>query len=324
MRKLKVAVLMGGKSSEYEISLATGENVVESLDKNKYQVKPIIITKRNRWTYQGRVIEPEKALKGINIVFNAMHGQYGEDGTVQGILEFLGVPYTGSDVLASALAMNKIKSRELFRLNGLLTPPSLVLNKFTWLKEPKKAQKIIAKISLPAVVKPSNLGSSVNVFIARKRKEFKPAFEKIFKTSDNLLLEKYLDGLEVTCGVLENFKGQSCYALPVTEIVPPAGHFFDYQVKYDGQTQEITPARIDRNLTKKIQRVAQRAHQILGCRGYSRADIIVKNRKVYLLEVNTLPGLTRASLVPRAAQVAGLEFPQFLDKLIGLALGRDK
>ncbi len=110
----------------------------------------------------------------------------------------------------------------------------------------------------------------------------------------------------------------------MTEIVPPDGHFFDYQVKYDGQTQEITPARIDRNLTKKIQRVAQRAHQVLGCRGYSRADMIAKNKKVYLLEVNTLPGLTKASLVPQAAQVAGLDFPQLLDKLIKLGLGRNK
>lgn len=319
-----MVVLMGGKSSEYEISLATGENVIENLDKNKYQIKPIIITKRNRWTYQGKPLEAEKALKGVNIVFNAMHGQYGEDGTVQGILEFLGVPYTGSDVLASALAMDKVKSRELFRLNGLLTPPSLVLSKEIWLKEPRRTQKIVTKISLPAVVKPDNLGSSVNVFIIRKRKEFKPAFEKIFKVSDNLLLEKYLDGLEVTCGILENFKGQPYCPLPVTEIVPPKGRFFDYQVKYDGQTQEITPARTDRNLTRKIQRVAQRAHQILGCRGYSRADMILRNKKVYLLEVNTLPGLTKASLVPQAAQVAGLDFPQLLDKLIELGLGRDK
>jgi D-alanine--D-alanine ligase len=320
MSKLKVAVLMGGKSSEHEISLATGENIIKNLDAKKYQVIPIKITKDNQWTRQGKILEAEKALKETEVAFNALHGEYGEDGTIQGVLEFLGVLYTGSGVLASALSMDKVKSRALFRLFGLLTPANVVLSKETWTKKPEIIQDIIKKTKLPAVVKPTCLGSSVGVSIVREEKRFNQALKEAFHRTEKILLEDYIDGREVTCGILEDFNKEKAFALPVTEIIPPDGHFFDYQVKYNGQTQEITPAKIDLELTKKIQKIAQQAHQILGCQGYSRVDMILNNQDVYVLELNTLPGLTAVSLFPQAAKAVGLEFPQLLDHLINLAL----
>ena len=191
---------------------------------------------------------------------------------------------------------------------------------------------MLKRTKLPMVVKPTSLGSSVGVSIVREKQDFQPALKKAFKVSKEVFLEDYINGRELTCGVLENFQGEKHFALPVTEIIPPAGHFFDYQVKYDGRTQEITPAQISQRLTKKVQNIAKKAHQILGCAGYSRADMITQTPhyppkaeatgqedKVYLLEVNTLPGFTQASLLPQAAQVAGLEFPQLLDHLIKLA-----
>ena len=315
---------MGGKSSEHEVSLKTAQNVIQNLDPNKYLVRPVKINKDNLWSVGDRVRSPQQTLKDINVVFNAMHGQYGEDGTVQGVLEFLGVPYTGSGVLASALAMNKSKSRSLFHLNGLLTPSNTILNKKTWYENPKLIQDIADDSQMPAVIKPNDLGSSVGIAIVNSPTEFYQAVKTAFQHTEELLLEGFIKGREVTCGVLELFQGQEIAALPVTEIIPPQGHFFDYQVKYNGQTQEITPADLEPALLKKIQQTAILAHQILGCRGYSRTDLIISQDKIYVLEVNTLPGFTEHSLYPQAAKAAGLTFPQLLDHLINLATLQNK
>ena len=320
MNKIKIAVLMGGKSSEHEVSLVTGENVIKNLNQDKYEIRPIKITKENKWLLKEKEMKTEEALEEIDAVFNALHGEYGEDGTIQGVLEFLGIPYTGSGVLASALGMDKAKSRALFRLNGLLTPPNVILTKETWTKKPEIIEEIIENIKLPAVVKPTNLGSSVGVSIVRVKESFDQAFKNAFERAQEILLEDYIHGREMTCGVLENFNGEKISALPVTEIIPPDGRFFDYEVKYNGETQEITPAKIDPDLAQKIQKVAIQAHQILGCRHYSRVDMIVNDKGIHVLEVNTLPGLTEESLFPKAAKTAGLEFPRLLDHLIELAL----
>ena len=264
MEKLNVAVLMGGMSSEHEISLISGQNVFEHLDRKKYRVKSIVISKKGDWSISGREMAIDKALRGVDVVFNALHGEYGEDGRIQGLLDCFGVKYTGSGVLASALGMNKIKSYELFKLHGLTVPKAVTLKNF------KKC-----------VVKPSCLGSSVGISIVSDKKDLKKAIEKAKEKCDEVIIEEFIDGLEVTCGIIDNFRGQEHFALPVTEIIPPPGRFFDYEVKYDGSTQEITPARIDKKLTKKIQDLAIKAHQALGCKGYSRVDFIVKGNKIY-------------------------------------------
>lgn len=303
---------MGGMSSEHEVSLSTGENVIKYLDKEKYNIKPIVISKKGDWLVTGVKKPVDKALKGIGVVFNALHGEYGEDGRIQGLLDCFGIPYTGSGVLASSLGMDKIKSYELFKLHGLNVPRGVIL---------KKKNKFINMPSKKLVIKPSCLGSSVGISIVSDKKNLKKAIDKAFERCDVVIVEEYIDGLEVTCGILDNVRGQEHFALPVTEIIPPDGHFFEYEVKYDGSTQEITPARISKELTKKIQEQSIEAHRLLDCEGYSRVDFILKdNKKPYILEVNTLPGLTSESLLPKAAKEVGIEFSKLLDIIIKNAL----
>lgn len=304
---------MGGMSSEHEVSLSTGENVIKYLDKEKYNIIPIVISKKGEWLVT-KVKKPvDKALKGINVVFNALHGEYGEDGRIQGLLDCFGIPYTGSGVLASAVGMDKVKSYELFKLHGLNVPKGVIL---------KKKNKFVNMPSKKLVVKPSCLGSSVGISMVSDKKNLKKAIDKAFERCDVVIVEEYIDGLEVTCGILDNVRGQKHFALPVTEIIPPDGHFFEYEVKYDGSTQEITPARISKELTKKIQEQSIEAHRLLDCEGYSRVDFILKDdKKPYILEVNTLPGLTSESLLPKAAKEAGIEFSELLDIIIDNARG---
>ena len=306
---------MGGVSSEHEISLSSGRNVLAYLDKNKYIAKLVIISKKGDWIMGGRKTAANKAVKGVDVVFNALHGEYGEDGCIQGLLDSFGKKYTGSGVLASALGMDKIKSKELFQYYGLNVPNYIVLD-----KKSDSAKINFKKLGNIWVIKPAYLGSSVGVSIVKNKKDLKKAINRAFEKCAKVIVEKYIDGQEMTCGVLDNFNGQEYFALPITEIIPPPGRFFDYQVKYNGSTQEITPARINKSLAKKIQEIAIQAHEILGCKGYSRTDFIVKANRIYILEVNTLPGLTKESLFPKAAWVAGIEFLELLDIIINNAL----
>lgn len=292
-RRLKVAVLMGGPSSEHEISLASGENVFSFLNPEKYEAEKALIDKSGKW-------QPEK-LKKFDLVFNCLHGEFGEDGRAQRILENLGILYTGSGVMASVFGMDKKFSRFLFQHNGIDTPES----------------PDIKDLKFPVIVKPRSRGSSVGISIVFSKEDLEKAINEALRFDKDFLIEEYLPGREITCAVLEDI------ALPVTEIIPPSSSsFFDYQAKYSGQTQEITPARIDEDLIREAQEIAKKAHRLLGCYSYSRSDMIISNGKIYLLEINTLPGLTQESLLPKAAAVAGLEFSELLDKIIELAVNK--
>ncbi|HEB01375.1 MAG TPA: D-alanine--D-alanine ligase, partial [Candidatus Portnoybacteria bacterium] len=297
MRKLNLGILMGGKSAEHEVSLATGKNIIKSLNKKKYNIWPVKITKENQWTLKGRTLPIDKIAQKIDIAFIALHGEYGEDGTIQGLCESLGLPYTGSGVLASALGMDKSRSRELFKTNGLLVPRDEVLSKG------ETGQSVWQKLSPPWVIKPNSRGSSVGISIVKNKKDLAKAIKDAFQYDQRIIIEEYLDGLEITCGVLDNFKGKPAFTLPITEICPAKKYqFFNYEAKYKkGATEEITPARISRKATGQAQEIALKAYQILGCQGYSRADMIKVGQQIYLLEVNTLPGMTENSLYPRAA-----------------------
>lgn len=322
-KKLKIGVLMGGPSSEHEVSLATGQNILENLDKTKYEPVVVKISKASKWFLSGKPTSQGDALTGCDVVFNALHGTFGEDGKVQGILEHAGIKYTGSGIAGSAIAMDKFHSRELFKLAGLNTPKTLKL---------KKGENYMARVSffvnkivkLPVVIKPCSNGSSVGVQIVDDLSKLEKAVVAAFKLDKFVLVEEFIRGRELTCGVLENFGNESIAALPVTEIIPVKNHkFFNYEAKYKaGHSNEITPAPIDEVLTRKVQDIAIRAHQVLGCSGYSRTDMILKNGNgtIYILETNTLPGLTKNSLLPKAAQTAGLTFSQLLDKIISNSL----
>lgn len=309
MSKIRVGVLRGGPSAEHEISLLTGANVLENLPKEKYQGFDILINKEGKWPNFPRV----------DVIFNALHGEYGEDGQVQAILEEKHLSYTGSGVTASALAMNKWVAQKLFHQAGLKIPPAVKLQSSSF--KIQDSQK--PNFDLPWIIKPVNRGSSVGISLIKNLEEFLAALNTAFQYDNSVLVEKFISGREVTCGILENFQGEKYFALPVIEIVPPPGKsFFDYQCKYDGTTQEICPAKFNREITQTIQETAQRAHQILGCRDYSRADMIVTEDGIHILEVNTLSGLTKESLLPKAAASVGCSFDRLLDHLLILALGR--
>lgn len=308
MKKKKVIVLMGGKTPEYEVSLSTGREVVKNLDKKKYQVLPIIIPKRGAgWEKFISQIKTKKP----DVVFIAMHGPFGEDGTVQGLLELTGIPYTGAGVLASAIGMDKPMFRKVMAQAKILSPQYLVLEKkdspsFVW-----------QKFKLPVVVKPTNQGSSVGVSIVRKKNKLTSALKKAFAYGPRVMIEEFIEGTEVSCGVLDN---ESPKALPVIEIVPKK-EFFDYEAKYQAdKCEEIVPARILPELTKKVQKLAVKVFQAIDCRGFGRIDMIIKQGKPYVLEINTIPGLTPNSLLPKEAKAAGISYPQLLDRLIKLAL----
>lgn len=326
-KKIKVVVLMGGRSPEHEISLISGREVVRNLDKKKYSVFPVIISKDGRkWrltspkivlalpvplkfkgTGKDMVIPESKEIAGVSgvtdketdVVFIAMHGPYGEDGTIQGMLELTGLKYTGSGVLASALGMDKLMFRKVMRIERVSVPR--------------------ATTRFPCFVKPYNQGSSVGASIARNKKELTKAMKLARRYADKILVEEYLRGKEVTCAVLGNEKP---YALPVIEIVPLKGEFFDYESKYtESGAEEIVPARISKSLTKKIQNLAVKVYRAVGARGFARVDFILKdNRYPVVLEINTIPGLTPMSLLPKAAKAASITYPVLLDKIINYAI----
>lgn len=328
-KKLKIGVLMGGPSVEHEVSLLTGQNVLENLDRSKYEPIAIKLSKNKKWFVDGRLSSESNAFKNCDLVFNALHGSFGEDGKAQALMEYHGVRYTGSGLCGSALAIDKLRSREIFKLAGLQVPKTLKLRRGDNYQALLKL--FVGKVTnFPVVVKPCSGGSSVGVQMVRSYSQLEKTIKDTFKLEGKILIEEFIDGKEVTCGVLENFNGQQVAALPVTEIIPKKGNkFFNYKAKYTtGSADEITPAFLDEEITKKIQETAVRAHQLLGCKTYSRTDMIIQESLdsardehiIYVLETNTLPGLTTNSLLPKAAKVAGLTFSDLLDKIITSSL----
>lgn len=312
---------MGGPSSEHDISLMTGKMVREGLTSAGHDAHSVYIAANGNWflgTKRGTVFDPMDVCRRFDVMFNATHGEYGEDGRLQQIFEHCHVPFTGSGVAASALAMNKIISRDIFGCAGLRVPRAIPIRAGEF-----SPQKYFSQIHLmsapPWVIKPASRGSSVGVSIAWSFPELEMGIRNAFSYDKHILVEEYIKGREVTCGVLENFGGEQHYVLHPIEITPPEGHFFDYQVKYDGSTKEV-PAPFYGEMLRHIRSAAVRAHTALGCRHYSRTDMIIKGTKIYVLETNTLPGLTAESLFPKAASWAKLEFPMLVNHLVQLAL----
>jgi D-alanine-D-alanine ligase len=312
-RKIKVAVLMGGPSSEHDISIKSGVRVLAHLDRAKFEPMQVVISRDGEWP-----ISLQELQEQIDVAFIAMHGEYGEDGQIQSILETFGIPYTGSDPIASALAMDKTKSSILFTRNGLLTPESLSATK----DDPYITWAVTQNFQNPVVIKPANRGSSIGVSIVRHKNNIPPALTKAFQHSDHIIAQRHIQGNEVTCGVLEINKVP--IPLVPTEVIPNAGEFFDYHAKYNTQGSiELTPPNLPQKTIRNIQMTALKAHKLLGCSGMSRTDMILdKNGNIYVLETNTIPGLTETSLLPQQAAKMGIEFKKLLEIIINSALNK--
>jgi len=307
MRKRTIALLSGGISSEREVSISSGNQVYEALDHNKYD-----ILRYDPKTDLPKLVADAPKIDAALII---LHGPFGEDGTVQGLLDLLDIPYQGSGVLGSALGMSKLASKHLYEKAGLLVPPYVVIGQ----NDPLDVDGCIQRLGLPLVVKPVGSGSSVGISIVKSKDSLREAVDKAFEQDSMVLIEAYIDGIELTGGVIGN---DQLEALPIIEIVPDNSfEFFDYEAKYtSGATNEICPARINDAMTDKAQEIAKTAHKALFCRGYSRTDMILKDQDMYVLETNTIPGMTATSLLPLAAGKAGIPFSQLLDRLIELSI----
>ncbi|TSA46471.1 D-alanine--D-alanine ligase [bacterium] len=316
----KIAVLTGGPSPEHEVSLKRGQNVIVNLNPDKYEVREIRVGKTGEWP-----VSPEDIKKLFDLAFIAMHGPYGEDGTVQGILGAVHMPYTGSGAMVSALGMNKWLSLRLFQDAGLLIPPTIHLSRNVWLAERDGvSKKIKSYLGKPWVIKPNASGSSLGVKIVKEEKDLKQALEFTFKDFKEIIVQEFIPGREFTCGVIDSSIPGSAFVLPPTEIVAVGSAFFDYKAKYEPKgAMEITPARLPNSFLQAIKRTALKAHKVLGCRGFSRSDFILNPKgRLYILEINTIPGLTENSLLPKAAKAINMSMSQLLEIVIEGALLR--
>jgi len=320
MTKKRVAVLRGGPSTEYDVSMQTGAGVIAALNRLGYHVIDIPVTKQGEWIVEGRVKSPDKALLTTDVVFIAMHGAYGEDGTVQRICERHHIPFTGSSSFPSSVAFNKDVTKRALREVLPMMPKHVRVTR-EHERDLVDVVKVVERSFGPEyVVKPSRNGSSHGVKMSSGGAELLKAIHTALRDHDECLVEERIRGVEATCAILEDFRDTSHYVLPPIEIIPPQkSEFFDLASKYDGSTTELCPGRFSYEEKQRIADLALLVHHTLGLTQYSRTDCIVRNGEVYFLEVNTLPGLTSESLFPKAAAAVGLHFDGLIDHLIKTA-----
>lgn len=295
----KVGVLLGGMSSEREVSLRSGKAIAEGLRKKGYDVVEIDVDSNL----------PEKLKsEGVQVAFIALHGKYGEDGAIQGLLEIMKIPYTGSGILASSIAMDKILTKRILLDRGFLSPAFAFFD-----AEKDKAEHFAASLALsyPLIVKPSREGSTIGIVKVQESKDLIPALMEAAKYDARVLVEEFITGKEVTSGVMNG------EALPLIEVVPKSG-FYDFQSKYTkGATEYILPARLPEKLAREIQDTTVEIYRELGCEACARADFIIDDQeRFFFLEINTIPGMTETSLIPKAAAHAGMSFENLVEKLL--------
>lgn len=303
---LRVALLAGGASDEREISLASGRGAGNALREAGFSVTELDPAEKK---------DLQNLIAGnYDVAFLCMHGKMGEDGTLQGFLEMIGLPYIGSGVWSSALAMDKAKSKLFYENAGIQTPVSVTL----YSPDDMSVEDILSTVGESCVVKPATEGSALGVYIVKGADEVKDAIGKAFELDSEVLVETFVKGTELTIAVLGN---EQLEALPVIQIVP-RNEFYDFESKYaPGGSQHLCPAPLNAEATEKVQTMAKAAHRALGCSGISRSDFIMdENGEFWILETNTLPGMTETSLLPDAARAAGIEFPELCTRLIELAL----
>jgi D-alanine-D-alanine ligase len=320
MRK-NVAIVAGGYSSEYEVSLRSAETVFAAIDPDKYNRYKVILEK-DAWTVtlpDGTTAPVDKndfsfrengAVRSVDYAYITVHGAPGEDGRLQGYLDMLRIPYSSCGVLASALTFNKYICNRFLESQGILVSGSICLRR----GEAVATDEIIARLGLPVFVKPNDCGSSFGVTKVKEAGQLPTAIEKAFAEGNEVIIERFIPGVEVTCGCYKT--NGKVVALPVTEVIP-ANDFFDYGAKYNGESQEITPARLSGELTGRIQRETAKIYNLTGSRGIIRVDYIIPaDRKPVLLEVNTTPGMTATSFIPQQIQAAGLDIREVLTDII--------
>lgn len=345
---LKLGVIFGGMSTENEVSVVSGKNVLQNLDNTKFEIHPIYIDKDGNWyTYKGefenlkmqekpspiqKIVNEFDYLKSLDVVFPVLHGLYGEDGTVQGLLELLEIPYVGCKVLASSLGMDKVYTKVVFEKAGINQAPSRYIRKFDdkyiyiednfdekILDLKQICEKLEQEFKFPMYIKPSNSGSSVGISKAKTKKELEIAIREAAKYDKKILIEQGIEGKEVECAILGN---EEVIAGEVGEI-KPADEFYSYDAKYNNENSKtIIPASIPKNIQDEIKKIAIKAFKAIDGKGLARVDFFVENQtnKIYLNEINTMPGFTQISMYPKLMEKAGVTYKELLSNLIELAL----
>ena len=306
----KVAILFGGPGSEHEVSLSSAKNILENIDRDVFDVTEVFITKDCQYRIEGILFDEKEGLleimaKNIEVVFPVLHGEYGEGGVLQKKLEDLGIPFVGSSATASSLAIDKNKTNEALSRENILIPKSFLVSK----------EKTEHNCGYPIIVKPVDEGSSVGLHKFNSKEAYENSLSEVFKKHNSMLVQEYIVGREFTCGVIE--KNGEALPLVATEVVLTKGEMFDYEAKYTtGGCQEITPAEIDDVMMRKIQELAILCHRIIGCKSLSRTDMILKDDKLFVLEINTMPGMTKTSFMPAQAQACGYSMKELITILI--------
>ena len=304
MKQKTILVVQGGVSSEREISLKSGKACIKALKKLRYKIISFDPGKEH-------LSKIKQYIKKVNLIFNALHGKDGEDGIAQSYFEYFKIPYTHSGITSSMNAMDKIISKKIFKKNNLLTADYIFLNSVNYKKYLKKEILRNSNLSYPMVVKPSNEGSSIGVEICKNFNQLKKSVVKLLKSYKTLIVEKYIAGQEIQVAVING------KALGAIELKPKR-NFYDYKAKYSKSalTKHIMPADISKNSYNKVLKLAEKAHQVLNCKGVTRSDFKLINNKFYLLEINTQPGMTDLSLVPEIAKYVGISFKELVKKII--------
>lgn len=353
-KKIRLGILFGGRSGEHDVSLTSAASLLKALDPAKYEVVPIGITREGRWLLgsaadrllpgvlkNGRPVtpsvdptrpgliplqsvsrSPRDRRPGVDVIFPVLHGTFGEDGTVQGLLELAGIPYVGAGVLGSAVGMDKDVMKRLFRDAGLPVVPWIVALRHEWVEQPARVRKRIDKeIGYPLFVKPANLGSSVGISKVRRARELAAALDLAARYDRKILVEKAVDAREIECSVLGNDRPEAS----VPGEVVPVNEFYDYEAKYIKEGSElIIPAKLTKRQAERVRVVAVAAFQAVECAGMARVDFLMERQtgKVFVSEINTIPGFTPISMYPKLWEASGIPYPELVDRLIALALER--
>lgn len=310
--------MRGGVGSEYYVSLKTGASVLANLPRDKYEPHDILISREGEWFIDGRPTAPEKLMQYIDVVFNGLHGEFGEDGKVQSILDLFGVPYTGSTAIPSAIGMNKDLAKKHFQTVDIRVPRGVTISRN------EEVGDVLAKIKEmtagPFVVKPVSGGSSIGLSFVKKEEDLIPAIECALNFSEVALVEEFVRGREMTVGVIDSRSGQDPYATPLLEILLPEEILYDFDLKYSNLLHSVGQPRVSDRERRELESIALKAHKHLGARHYARYDFILTEHGPCLLEVNTLPSLSDVSLLSKSLQLQGLSVSEFSDYIIKLAL----
>ncbi len=319
MRGIVVGVFRGGPSSEHEVSLKTGQTMLSALKTEKYTARDIFIDKEGVWHERGRPTAPHKVLPSIDVAVIALHGAYGEDGDIQKLLTSFGVPFTGSSAYGSYLAMHKVLAKEKIKEAGITTPRYMLIEREEDIDS--LVYEIVRTFHQPVMVKPVLGGSSIGASLIAGQAPLAKAIKELLPHSpQGVLIEERILGTEATVGVLEDFRGETLYALPPVEIIPSPEHvFFNHEAKYNGKTKELCPGNFRKTITEELKDLARKAHNALHASHYSRSDFVVSPRGIYFLETNTLPAVTPTSLFTKGLDAVGCSLPQFLDHIISRA-----